>query len=587
MPALEERTVSFQEGSVSTATGASTSQASGQEEWLPSDEEPSIASIAFRGEIFALHAAPSLADPGHTPPKTIAEGMQDPDRKAALLREFDGHIDRKTFRIVDRPPGSVPIMQSFMLQSNKHDEKGDLKLCKARHVVDGRGQSKYPYDIDTYAPNLQKESFRFLCWVAAQCKLAMEGGDVVQAFTLPTLDSNEVYFCWPPKGFDLLCKERGIPFKKGQVLQLLAALYGLKNASHYWNTEFTQWLVKFLELEQCVNDPCLFVSFKRMLFVGIHTDDALVVGRDASLQHFKKEFDKRFPVKFLGFPKLWCGLQMDRFHDGSIKVSMETFTKKLLEKFWQGKINPSFSPLGLDKLHDDDPPDTETYPVRPAIGNFIWLVINLRFDIAPAVNYIARRQTKPSAKLVKFIKRVFRYLSATTDFALVYKSVPPARVKLQCSSDSSFDVDTMGGYAWFLGDSLISWKVVTAKCAVTSTCEAELFFLCAAAKTGVWLINFLKETMPSVLKHDVIIYNDNRAAIDIVNAGKFSQKTRHMATKCNYVHQQVKNGLFKVEWRDTQSLRADLLTKGFHPESFRAKLKLFRSAISLTLLEKS
>ena len=93
--------------------------------------------------------------------------------------------------------------------------------------------------------------------------------------------------------------------------------------------------------------------------------------------------------------------------------------------------------------------------------------------------------------------------------------------------------------------------------------------------------------MPAVLKHDVIIYNDNRAAIDIVNAGKFSQKTRHMATKCNYVHQQVKNGLFKVEWRDTQSLRADLLTKGFHPEIFRAKLKLFRSAISLTLLEKS
>jgi hypothetical protein len=32
-----------------------------------------------------------------------------------------------------------------------------------------------------------------------------------------------------------------------------------------------------------------------------------------------------------------------------------------------------------------------------------------------------------------------------------------------------------------------------------------------------------------VLKYDVIVYNDNRAAIDIVNAGKFSQKTRHMA----------------------------------------------------------
>ena len=128
--------------------------------------------------------------------------------------------------------------------------------------------------------------------------------------------------------------------------------------------------------------------------------------------------------------------------------------------------------------------------------------------------------------------------------------------------------------------------MVTAKSAVTSTCEAELFFLCSAAKTGVWLINFLKETLPSVLKYDVIVYNDNRAAIDIVNAGKFSQKTRHMATKCNFVHQQVKNGLFKVEWKSTQELRADLLTKGFHPESFRQKLKLFQGAISLKLLDK-
>ena len=271
--------------------------------------------------------------------------------------------------------------------------------------------------------------------------------------------------------------------------------------------------------------------------------------------------------------------------DGSIRISMKTFTEKLLEKFWQGKINHSNSPLGMDKLSDDDPPDNDNYPVRAAVGNFIWLVINVRFDIAPAVNIIARKQTRPTAKVVKFIKRVFRYLAATTDFTLIYKKVSPEIVRLQCSSDSLFDVDTMGGNAWFLGESLISWKVVTAKSAVTSTCEAELFFLCMAAKTGVWLINFVKEILPSVLDYDVVIWNDNSAAIDIVNNGKFSQKTRHMATKCHYVHQQVKNGLFKVQWKNTQELRADLLTKGFHPENFRQKLRLFQGAISLKLLE--
>ena len=66
-------------------------------------------------------------------------------------------------------------------------------------------------------------------------------------------------------------------------------------------------------------------------------------------------------------------------------------------------------------------------------------------------------------------------------------------------------------------------------------------------ETGVWLINFVKEILPSVLDYEVIIWNDNSAAINIVNTGKFSQKTRHMATKCNYVYQQVKSGIWISE----------------------------------------
>ena len=231
--------------------------------------------MAFRGEIYAFHATVHKTGVDPTPPKTIAQGMQIPARRDALLREFDGHIHRRTFKIVDRPPKGTPIMQSFMIQSNKYDENGDVALCKARHVVDGRGQSKYPYDIETYAPNLQKESLRCLCCTAVQQDLGMGAMDFVQAFTLPTLRNDEVY-----KGFCLLCQARGIPFKEGQVLMLLAALYGLKNASNYWNTLLTRYLVGPVGLKQCVNDPCLFVCHKRRLYVGVHTDDCLIVGPD-------------------------------------------------------------------------------------------------------------------------------------------------------------------------------------------------------------------------------------------------------------------------------------------------------------------
>ena len=161
MPSLEQPSTSFQEGSGQADLNQSSSQRSSRGEWSSLEEEESsiTASMAFRGEMFALNTISHVSATDHVPPKTIAQGMQHPDRKAALLREFDGHISRRTFKIVDPPPRGTPIMQSFMLQSNKYDEHGSLALCKARHVVDGRGQSKYPYDIETYAPNLQKESF--------------------------------------------------------------------------------------------------------------------------------------------------------------------------------------------------------------------------------------------------------------------------------------------------------------------------------------------------------------------------------------------------------------------------------------------
>ena len=44
--------------------------------------------------------------------------------------------------------------------------------------------------------------------------------------------------------------------------------------------------------------------------------------------------------------------------------------------------------------------------------------------------------------------------------------------------------------------------------------------------------------------------------------------------------------MFKVKWQSTKELRADLLTKSFHPEVFRSKLMLYKLAISLKLLDK-
>ena len=56
-------------------------------------------------EGFAMAAMPDVGAPDERPivrPKSVEEGMRDPGRKAALMREFMAHVKQTTFEIVDR-----------------------------------------------------------------------------------------------------------------------------------------------------------------------------------------------------------------------------------------------------------------------------------------------------------------------------------------------------------------------------------------------------------------------------------------------------------------------------------------------------
>ena len=64
-----------------------------------------------------------------------------------------------------------------------------------------------------------------------------------------------MYYAYPPPGFWLLCREAGIEFKRGQVLELKKAIYGLVNASRDWNVLFTTWMVEEQSFVQCQHDP--------------------------------------------------------------------------------------------------------------------------------------------------------------------------------------------------------------------------------------------------------------------------------------------------------------------------------------------
>ena len=137
-----------------------------------------------------------------------------------------------------------------------------------------------------------------------------------------------------------------------------------------------------------------------------------------------------------------------------------------------------------------------------------------------------------------------------------------------------------------LGNSLISWKVVTAKCILLSTCECELFFIFLGAKTMKWLIPVASEIFAGSLSEPAEVQNDNKAAIEIVNEGKTSQRTRHIEIKYLFTNQMVQDKLIEVKWVASSLLHADILTKDFHPEPFLERLRLFQRSIVAKVIRK-
>ena len=57
-----------------------------------------------------------------------------------------------------------------------------------------------------------------------------------------------------------------------------------------------------------------------------------------------------------------------------------------------------------------------------------------------------------------------------------------------------------------------------------------------------WLVQLAEEMFQGQIKLPAVIQNDNRAAIEIVNDGRTSQRTRHVEIKYLCTHQWWKRG---------------------------------------------
>jgi hypothetical protein len=131
---------------------------------------------------------------------------------------------------------------------------------------------------------------------------------------------------------------------EGEIAKLDKATYGTKQGARRFY-DHTVNVFQQIGLTQCPNEPCLFryLNNDEAAFLILYVDDALISGPEHLVQEIQQQLKTHFDVKF-SKPKDFIGLDLEHKDDGTITLSMQTFTTKLQETFNVPQLPPILTP---------------------------------------------------------------------------------------------------------------------------------------------------------------------------------------------------------------------------------------------------
>jgi hypothetical protein len=176
------------------------------------------------------------------------------------------------------------------------------------------------------------------------------------------------------------------------------------------------------------------------------------------------------------------------------------------------------------------------------------------------------------------VKRVFRYLKASSGKCLRFERQGKVEVLGYCDADWAGDVDTRrstSGYVFMLGGGAISWSSKRQPTVALSSTEAEYMSATHASKEALWLRRFVEEL--GWEQPCVEVLCDNQSALKLMKNPQYHSKTKHIAIQYHFLRELIEEGALKFSFVGTNLQCADFLTKGLS----REKLEGFTRDVGL------
>ncbi|RVW56778.1 Retrovirus-related Pol polyprotein from transposon TNT 1-94 [Vitis vinifera] len=440
--------------------------------------------------------------------QNIQEAFKYSKWKAAVDEEVRALEKNGTWEITDLPRGKKPVGCKWIF-TVKYKADGNVDRYKARLVAKGFTQS---YGIDyqeTFAPVAKLNTVRVLLSLAANLDWSLHQLDVKNAFLNGDLEE-EVYMDIPAglettSNFNKVCKLR-------------KSLYGLKQSPRAWFERFT----------------------------------------------------KEFEIKDLGNLKYFLGMEIARSKKG-IAVSQRKYVLDLLNETGMLGCKPAETPMDTTvKLEESDgsaPVDKGRY--QRLVGKLIYLS-HTRPDIGFFVSVVSQFMNNPTEKHMTAVIRILRYLKMTPGKGSLLSRTTNKEIEIFLDADwagSVTDRRSTSGYCSFVWGNLVTWRSKKQSVVARSSAEAEFRAMAQGICEGIWLNRLLEELRVS-LKHPMVLYCDNQAAISIAKNPVHHDRTKHVEIDRHFIKEKIEEGVFKVSYTPKNCQTADILTKALARVNF-------------------
>jgi hypothetical protein len=364
------------------------------------------------------------------------------------------------------------------------------------------------------------------------------------------------------------------------VLPVLKALQGHPEAGALWEKHINK-ILDDLDIVYTTHERSIYRGTidGKIVLLCRQVDDIAVACSDPTVaQGLIDSIGKVVDLKSQGILSSFNGIDIDQRRE-YVKISCQSYLTRMLKTHGWAKASPTeksdskpIEPLAAstaEELSTSVGPAEDSaehralekemgFGYRQVLGELTYAYVVGRVDISYAVTLLARYSSAPDRCHYLALKRLCKYLRRTIDWGILYWRQAPCEL-LPAGDFKTLSVDnkdlpafpkfsnllelvgyvdaahatdlctrrSVTGLSFCLAGGAIAFKSKLQPTVATSSTESEFIAAVLAAKIAKYLRSILIELgfPPS---GPTLLYEDNKAAINMVNANRPTERSRHI-----------------------------------------------------------